>query len=124
MCIRDRAYAVRAYSYFMLAQMFSRTYKGHESEPCVPFYTCLLYTSIPVRCYSVHKIPEVLRLIFLNFLNISKLPKIVCTCLLYTSFNEVQEGFRQINEDENRVDLKSGSISENSADKIKEDSRT
>ena len=34
-----QAYAVRAYSYFMLAQMFSRTYKGHESEPCVPLYT-------------------------------------------------------------------------------------
>ena len=30
--------------------------------------------NIPVRCYSVHKIPEVLRLIFINFLNISKLP--------------------------------------------------
>ncbi len=34
-----QAYAVRAYSYFMLAQWFSRTYKGHESEPCVPLYT-------------------------------------------------------------------------------------
>ena len=37
------------------------------------------------------------------------------------AFNEVQEGFRQINEAENRVDLQSGSIRENSADKIKED---
>lgn len=35
------------------------------------------------------------------------------------AFNEVQEGFRQINEAENRVDLQSGSIRENSADKIK-----
>ena len=43
-------------------------------------YTHLELTcSIPVRCYSVHKIPEILRLIFFNFLNISKLPKIVCT---------------------------------------------
>ena len=39
------------------------------------------------------------------------------------AFNEVQEGFRQINEAENRVDLQSGSIRENSADKIKEDIR-
>ena len=36
------------------------------------------------------------------------------------AFNEVQEGVRQINEAENRVDLQSGSIRENSADKIKE----
>ena len=34
-----QAYAIRAYSYFMLAQSFARTYKGHESEPCVPLYT-------------------------------------------------------------------------------------
>lgn len=34
-----QAYAVRAYGYFMLAQQFARTYKGHESEPCVPIYT-------------------------------------------------------------------------------------
>ena len=39
------------------------------------------------------------------------------------AFNEVQEGFRQINEAENRVDLQSGSIRENSADKIKDDIR-
>lgn len=34
-----QAYAVRAYSYFMLAQTFARTYKGHETDPCVPLYT-------------------------------------------------------------------------------------
>jgi hypothetical protein len=34
-----QAYAIRAYSYFMLAQWYSRTYVGHESEPCVPIYT-------------------------------------------------------------------------------------
>lgn len=34
-----QAYAIRAYSYFMLAQTFARTYAGHESEPCVPIYT-------------------------------------------------------------------------------------
>lgn len=34
-----QAYAIRAYSYFMLAQSFARTYKGHESEPCCPIYT-------------------------------------------------------------------------------------
>ncbi|MBR2147522.1 MAG: RagB/SusD family nutrient uptake outer membrane protein [Muribaculaceae bacterium] len=34
-----QAYAIRAYSYFMLAQSFARTYKGHENEPCVPIYT-------------------------------------------------------------------------------------
>jgi len=33
-----QAYAVRAYSYFQLAQWFARTYKGHESEPCAPIY--------------------------------------------------------------------------------------
>lgn len=36
--IVGQAYAVRAYSYWMLAQYFSRTYKGHESDPCVPIY--------------------------------------------------------------------------------------
>lgn len=36
-------------------------------------------------------------------------------------FNEVQEGFCQINEVENCVDLQSGFICENSVDKIKED---
>ncbi len=34
-----QAYAIRAYSYYMLAQSFARTYKGHESEPCCPVYT-------------------------------------------------------------------------------------
>ncbi len=34
-----QAYAIRAYSYFMLAQSFARTYKGHEAEPCCPIYT-------------------------------------------------------------------------------------
>ena len=34
-----QAYAIRAYSYFMLAQSFARTYVGHESEPCCPIYT-------------------------------------------------------------------------------------
>lgn len=37
--IMGQAYAIRAYSYFMLAQTFARTYKGHEGEPCVPLYT-------------------------------------------------------------------------------------
>ncbi len=37
--VLGQAYAIRAYSYFMLAQSFARTYKGHESEPCVPLYT-------------------------------------------------------------------------------------
>ena len=34
-----QAYAIRAYSYFMLSQWFARTLKGHETEPCVPLYT-------------------------------------------------------------------------------------
>lgn len=34
-----QAYAIRAYSYFMLEQWFSRTYKGHEQEAGVPIYT-------------------------------------------------------------------------------------
>ena len=34
-----QAYAIRAYSYFMLSQYFARTLKGHESDPCVPLYT-------------------------------------------------------------------------------------
>lgn len=34
-----QAYAIRGYSYFQLARWFSRTYKGHESDPCVPLYT-------------------------------------------------------------------------------------
>lgn len=39
MYVLGQAYAIRAYSYFMLAQYFARTYKGHENEPCVPLYT-------------------------------------------------------------------------------------
>ena len=37
--VKGQAYAIRAYSYFMLAQSFARTYKGHESDPCVPLFT-------------------------------------------------------------------------------------
>lgn len=33
------AYAIRAYSYYGLAEMFARTYIGHENDPCVPIYT-------------------------------------------------------------------------------------
>ena len=36
--VRGQAYAIRAYSYFMLAQSFARTYKGHENDPCVPIF--------------------------------------------------------------------------------------
>lgn len=39
MYVLGQAYSIRAYSYWMLAQCFARTYKGHESEPCVPLYT-------------------------------------------------------------------------------------
>ena len=39
-----QAYAIRAYSYFMLAQTFARTYKGHESEPCVPIFNGTAFT--------------------------------------------------------------------------------
>ena len=34
-----QAYAIRAYSYFMLSQFFARTLIGHENDPCVPIYT-------------------------------------------------------------------------------------
>ena len=37
--VKGQAYAIRAYSYFMLAQSFARTYKGHENDPCVPLFT-------------------------------------------------------------------------------------
>ena len=37
--IKGQAYAIRAYSYFMLVQSFARTYKGHETEPGVPLFT-------------------------------------------------------------------------------------
>ena len=36
--VKGQAYALRAYSYFMLAQWFARTYKGHETDPCVPLF--------------------------------------------------------------------------------------
>ena len=39
MYVLGQAYSIRAYSYWMLAQCFARTYKGHENEPCVPIYT-------------------------------------------------------------------------------------
>jgi hypothetical protein len=39
MYVIGQAYAVRAYSYFMLAQTFARTVVGHENDPCVPIYT-------------------------------------------------------------------------------------
>lgn len=42
--IKGQAYAIRAYSYFMLAQNFARTYKGHESDPCVPLFTGTIFT--------------------------------------------------------------------------------
>ncbi len=34
-----QAYAIRAYSYFMLAQTFARTYAGHTDDPCVPIFS-------------------------------------------------------------------------------------
>jgi len=37
--IVGQAYAIRAYSYYYLAQIYARTYKGHENDPCVPVYT-------------------------------------------------------------------------------------
>lgn len=40
-----QAYAIRAYSYFMLSQSFARTLVGHESDPCVPLYTEPTFTS-------------------------------------------------------------------------------
>ena len=42
--VMGQAYAIRAYSYFMLAQSFARTYKGHESEPCVPLFGGTYFT--------------------------------------------------------------------------------
>lgn len=42
--VKGQAYAIRAYSYFMLAQTFARTYKGHESEPCVPLFGGTYFT--------------------------------------------------------------------------------
>jgi len=34
-----QALAIRAFDYFVLAQMYQHTYKGHESAPCVPLIT-------------------------------------------------------------------------------------
>ena len=34
-----QAYGIRAFDYFMLAQLFQFTYKGHEDLPCVPIIT-------------------------------------------------------------------------------------
>ena len=42
--VKGQAYAIRAYSYFMLSQWFARTYKGHESDPCVPIYGGSMFT--------------------------------------------------------------------------------
>ena len=42
--VMGQAYAIRAYSYFMLAQSFARTYKGHESDPCVPLFGDTYFT--------------------------------------------------------------------------------
>ena len=42
--VMGQAYAIRAYSYFMLAQTFARTYTGHESDPCVPIYNGTTFT--------------------------------------------------------------------------------
>lgn len=37
--VMGQAYAIRAFSYFMLVQNFARTYKGHEQDPGLPIYT-------------------------------------------------------------------------------------
>ncbi len=37
--IVGQAYAIRSFSYFMLAQWYARTYVGHETEAGVPIYT-------------------------------------------------------------------------------------
>lgn len=37
--VMGQAYAIRAYSYFLLAQWYARTYVGHEDEKGVPVYT-------------------------------------------------------------------------------------
>jgi len=37
--VMGQAYAIRALSYFSLAQEMARTLVGHEDEPCVPIYT-------------------------------------------------------------------------------------
>jgi len=47
-----QAYAIRAYSYFMLAQIFARTYKGHETEACVPITTEPTFTTTTGKARS------------------------------------------------------------------------
>lgn len=42
--ILGQAYSIRAYSYFMLAQSFARTYKGHANDLCVPLFTGTVFT--------------------------------------------------------------------------------
>lgn len=42
--VLGQAYAIRGYSYFMLAQSFARTYKGHENDPCVPLFEGTYFT--------------------------------------------------------------------------------
>lgn len=37
--IVGQAYAMRAYAYFYLIQLYQQTYKGHETAPGVPLYT-------------------------------------------------------------------------------------
>jgi len=49
--VKGQAYAIRAYSYFMLAQSFARTYKGHENDPCVPLFTGT-YWNRSISCTS------------------------------------------------------------------------
>lgn len=33
-----QAYAIRAFSYYYLAQLFQQTYVGHEQKPGIPLY--------------------------------------------------------------------------------------
>lgn len=40
-----QAYAIRAYSYFMLEQIFARNYANHKTDPGVPLYTEPTFTS-------------------------------------------------------------------------------
>lgn len=42
-----QAYALRAFSYFMLAQFYCRNYVGHEDDPGVPIYTEPTYAGTP-----------------------------------------------------------------------------
>lgn len=43
--VMGQAYAIRAYSYFMLEQSFARNYANHKTEPGVPLYTGPTFTS-------------------------------------------------------------------------------